>query len=73
MKFLRVGNGKAIAVDKIKMIRKSGDFSSKIHTASDVIEVKIPFDTLLNLLQEDTQGVNNQVLNILKEIGVPNP
>jgi hypothetical protein len=69
MKFLQVKDGVAIAVDKIKMITRSGDLSCKIHTSSDVYEVNIPFQTLMSILDKDNQDTMQKILNIMKTQG----
>lgn len=73
MIFLQVKEGTAIAVDKIKMIKKSGDMSTKVHTSSDVYELPIPFATLMSMLHEDTSDSEKitRMLNILKQTGTP--
>jgi len=73
--FLQVTEGTAIAIDKIKMIKKSGEMSTKVHTSSDVYELPIPFSTLMSLLHEDTSDNDKitRMLNIMKEMGVPTP
>lgn len=75
MKFIQVKDGIAIAIDSIKMVRKSGDFSCKIHTSSDVYEVDIPYTTLMSILE--TGEMDNRTLekiyNVMRAMGTPAP
>ena len=75
MIFLQVTKDTAIAVDKIKMIKKSGEMNTKVHTASDVYELPIGFSTLMGMLHSDTSDSDkiSQMLEIMKQKGTPNP
>lgn len=75
MKFIQVKDGLAISIGSIKIIRKSGDFSCKIHTSSDVYEVDIPYITLMSLLESNETGDNilQKMYNIMRQQGTPAP
>jgi len=73
MHFLQVKDGIAIAIDNIKMIRKSGDFSCKIHTSSDVYEVDIPYTTLMSILETEDKGTLEKIYNVMRVMGTPTP
>lgn len=75
MKFIQVKDGIAIAVDNIKMVRKSGDFSCKIYISSDVYEVDVPYMTLMSLLEskETDNNILQKMYNIMREQGTPTP
>jgi len=72
LRFLQVKEGLSIVVDDIKMIKKTGDLTTKVHTISNVYEIPIPYDILISKLQEGEEGITD-VLNIIKETGIMTP
>ncbi len=70
--FLQVGEDRAIAVDKINMIKKTGDMLTEVHVEKVIYKLQIPFSTLMSMLQEDNNKIS-KILNILKETGNPAP
>lgn len=75
MRFLQVKDDEAIAIDKIKRIKSSGMMSCKVHTASDVYEINLPFKTLMSMLGNDEteSAALQKILNILKTMGTATP
>jgi hypothetical protein len=73
MKFLKVKEGTAIAINSIKAIKSGKGISSKIYTNNEVYEVEIPFETLMNIIERDDNATLQQMLNIMKTQGTPNP
>ena len=64
MRFIKLSPTLSIVVHKIEAIESGKKNTSRVHTATNTFESSLPKDTLIQLLERETDGNDSLIKNL---------